>query len=366
MSVLGPLELRVGSAVLPMAGPKQRAVLAMLALHGNQVVSVDSLVDAVWGDRAPDRADHTLQQHVSAVRKLFDSAGQGSSASAALITRSPGYLLRVAALDVDEFERASSAGSDAATRREWSTAIAAFDAALSCWRGAALADTRDSAKLSAAAVRLDEARIAVLEARVEALLESGRARDAVPELEHLVDEYPFREQLRAQLMLALYRCGRQADALAAYQSARLVLTENLGIEPGADLRDLERSILLQLPKLDGASASSARERELYATFVADDRSTYGYLVFPDGQLVLLADGTTIIGRDESAQVRLVDSRVSRRHAEIVNAQGRALLRDLGSTNGTTINGTPVESHALSDGDVVNVGGVELRFHRPDD
>jgi len=359
VEVLGPLELSVAGERVPIAGPKQRALVALLALHANQVVPVGALVDVVWGDPPPDRAEHTLQQHVSAVRKLINSSRETPDLEPVLLTRSPGYLLQVDALDADAFERAAAIGYDAANGRRWPAALAAFDEALGCWRGPALADVRDSERLNAAAVRLDEQRLAVLEARVEARLECGQAREALPELEQFVAEFPLRERLRGQLMLALYRCGRQADALAAYQSARAVLIDELGIEPGAELRNLEQAILLQSPDLEAGAAPP--QRELFATFRADAPSTAGSLVLPDGQSVLLADGTTLIGRDPAARVHLVDSRVSRQHAQIESARGIALLRDLGSTNGTTVNGAPARDHVLRDGDVVSVGGVELRY-----
>ena len=363
VEVLGPLELKVAGERVPIAGPKQRAVVAMLALHANQVVPVGALVDVVWGDPAPDRAEHTLQQHVSAVRKLLESGREAAEGERVLVTRSPGYLLQVDTLDADEFERAASVGHDAASAERWPEALAAFDDGLKWWRGPALADARDTDRLNAAAVRLDEQRLAVVEARFEARLECGLAREALPELEQVVSEHPLRERLRGQLMLALYRCGRQADALAAYRSARSVLIEDLGIEPGAELRDLEQAILVQSPELDLGRATL--KRELYATFRADVPSTAGRVVLPDGQSVSLADGVTQIGRDPAAHVHLVDSRVSRQHAQIECVHGIAVLRDLGSTNGTTVNGEPANDHVLYDGDVVSLGGVELRFRRTD-
>jgi len=356
--VLGPLELRIGGEPVAIAGSKQRSVLAMLALQANQVVSVAALVDAVWGEPAPDRAEHTLQQHVSAVRKLLDPDRE--AAAAILLTRSPGYLLRTDALDADEFERSAASGVEAANARRWPEALAAFDAALRCWRGPALSDVRDSARLSSAAVRLDEHRLGVLEMQFEARLECGQARELVPELEQMVAEHPLRERLRALLMLALYRSGRQADALAAYQSARQVLIDELGIEPGPALRELEQAILEQSPDLDSGPTPSGNE--IYATFRADARSSAGRVQLPDGQVVLLVVGQTLIGRDPGAQVHLVDNRVSRRHALIEIASGRAVIRDLASTNGTTVNGASVSEQELSDGDVIGIGGVELRFH----
>jgi DNA-binding SARP family transcriptional activator len=350
--LLGPLDVTVDGERVPVAGPRQRALLAMLALHANQVVSVGALVDAVWGEPAPDRADHTLQQHISALRKLLGAS--------VLSTRSPGYILHVDALDADEFEHATAQGFDAVAATRWDDALASFDAALRCWRGSALADARDSERLEAAAVRLDEQRLAASEMHCEARLECGQLREVVPELEHLVAEHPLRERPRALLMLALYRSGRQADALAAYQDARRVLVEELGIQPGTELRNLEQAILEQRPDLD--SPSAGRRSEIYATIRSDARITACRIELPDGQAVLIHEGITLIGRDPAAQVHLVDNRVSRHHAEIETGSGGCTLRDLASTNGTTLNGAPVTEARLTDTDLIGIGGVELRFH----
>lgn len=359
VGILGPLELSVAGRSVMITGPKQRSLLAMLALHANRPVAVGALVDAVWGDPVPDGAEHTLQQHVSAIRKLLEPGRGSATAATILLTRSPGYELRVESLDADEFERSAAAGFAAAGSGRWPDAMDALAAALACWRGPALSDVRDSPKLSAAAVRLDEQRLTVLEALFDARLESGEAGAVVAEIEQLVVEHPFRERLRAQLMLALYRSGRQADALSAYRTTRQVLIDELGIEPGAALRDLEQAILLQSPELDGARSGSLGE--LHATFRADARPDVARVELPDGQAVLLAEGTTLIGRDPAAQVRLVDNRVSRHHAHIETVAGVSILRDAGSTNGTTVNGSPIREHTLLDGDVISIGGVELRF-----
>ena len=209
-------------------------------------------------------------------------------------------------------------------------------------------------------MRLDEQRLTALEALFDARLESGQAGEVVAEIEQTVSEHPFRERLRGQLMLALYRCGRQADALAAYRAARDVLVAELGLEPGVALRDLEQAILRQSPELDTGVPSLIGD--LHATFRrANARPNSGRVELPDGQAVLLAEGTTLIGRDPAAPVRLVDNRVSRHHAQIETIAGSCILRDAGSTNGTRVNGTPVSEHELRDGDVISIGGVELKF-----
>ncbi len=353
--VLGPLELAVDEQPISITGPRQRAVIVALALRANHVVSVSALVDAVWGDPAPDRAEHTLQQHVSALRKSIGSEH--------LVTRSPGYMLHVDALDVDVFADATAKGLAATTDARWADARVAFQDALDLWRGDALADVRESASLEAAAVRLDEQRLTALEMCFEARLECGQARELVPELEQLVVSHPLRERLRALLMLALYRAGRQADALAAYQNARRALIDELGIEPGAELRDLEQAILLQSPELQtGTTRGVISVGDVYATFRADARDDLGHIRLPDGQAFLLTVGTTLIGRDPTAAIRLVDSRVSRRHAEIDTRNGCCVVRDLASTNGTTVNGETITAEKLlNDGDRIGIGGVELTF-----
>ena len=357
--VLGPLELSAGGASVAVAGPKQRSLLAMLALHANRVVPIDALIDAVWGDPIPDRAEQTLQQHVSTLRKVLEPDRATRGEVPILVTRSPGYVLHVDGLDADAFERHAASGSAALAEGRWADALGAFDAALALWRGPALADARETARLHSVAVRLDGERLAALEMRYEARLECGQAREAVPELEQMVAEQPLRERLWALLMLALYRSGRQADALAAYQAARRGLIDELGIEPGAALRDLEQAILLQSHSLDPGPSGSIRE--IHSTFRADDRIDGGRIELPDGQAVLLTAGTTLIGRDPAAHVRLVDNRVSRRHAQIEIADRKCVLRDLDSTNGTQVNGVATVEQVLHDGDVVDVGGVELRF-----
>src|SRR5262249_3673563 len=155
--------------------------------------------------------------------------------------QAPGYRLDVASVDVEEFEALTEQARAAAGANDWRTADAAFTEALALWRGDALVDARDSDRLQAAATRLDERRLEVLEGSLDARLQLGEHRAAVTELERLVYEHPLRERLRGLLMLALYRCGRQADALAAYQEARSALVEGLGIEPGPELRALEQA-----------------------------------------------------------------------------------------------------------------------------
>ena len=241
--ILGPLEVLLDGRPVPLTRPKQRALLLALLLRANEVVSVDSLVDALWGERPPATALVALQGHVSQVRKLLPPES--------LVTRPPGYLLRVEPewVDAHRFERLRAQAREALDAGDAPAAAASLREALALWRGSPLSDLADGSLLRAEAGRLEELRVAAVEERIEADLAAGRDSDLVPELESLVQTSPFRERLRGQLMLALYRAGRQADALQAYADARQALVEELGIEPGPDLQRLQQQVLRQDPLL---------------------------------------------------------------------------------------------------------------------
>jgi predicted ATPase/DNA-binding SARP family transcriptional activator len=242
--ILGPLEVAEGDRMFSLAGA-QRALLAVLLLSANEVVSADRLIDELWGEHVPESGRTALQVRVSQLRKaLGDDGGR-------ILTRAPGYLLRVDRdeLDLHRFERLVGEADGA----EPAEAAAKLREALGLWRGAPLDDLSHESFAQSAIRRLEELRLGAFEKRIEADLELGRHALIIAELETLVAEYPLREHLHAQLMLALYRCGRQADALSAYQSARRVLVEQLGIEPSAPLRQLEQSILRQEKSLDLAA-----------------------------------------------------------------------------------------------------------------
>jgi YVTN family beta-propeller protein len=244
--VLGAIEARCDGQTLSLGGPKQRALLAFLLLHANHPVSRDRLIDALWGDRPPSRAAASLDSYISRLRKLLGAER--------LVRESSGYVLKVEPdeLDLDRFERLVSDGR--------------FDEALDLWRGPALADILYEPFANGAAQELEERRPLALEQRIEVELEAGGGIDLVPELDRLVREHPLRERLIAQRMLALYRAGRQADALAAMQSARRRLSEELGLEPGPALSELERRILRHDPALGPRRArpatSTRRDRRL--------------------------------------------------------------------------------------------------------
>lgn len=247
--ILGPLEVADGDRLVSLAGA-QRSLLALLLLSANEVVSADGLIEELWGEEVPESGRTALQVRVSQLRKALGGAGER------IATRAPGYLLRVDRdeLDLCCFERLVSEADGA----EPAEAAAKLREALGLWRGTPLVDLSYASFAQSAIRRLEELRLAALEKRIEADLELGRQADLVGELETLVEEHPLREHLHGQLMLALYRCGRQADALAAYQSARRVLVEQLAIEPSAPLRRLEQAILRQEASLELAATVAAR------------------------------------------------------------------------------------------------------------
>jgi DNA-binding SARP family transcriptional activator len=243
--ILGPLEVVDGGAALPLGGAKQRGLLAVLLLHAGEVVSSDRLIDQLWGETPPATAAKVVQVYVSGLRKALGSAD-------ILLTRGRGYVLALESesYDLRRFEQLVQEGSETLAAGDARAAAAILRAALDLWRGPALADFAYEQFAQNAIARLEELRLAAIEARIEADLTLGRHGELVGELESLVAEHPLRERLRGQQMLALYRSGRQAEALDAYQGARRVLVEGLGIEPSPALQELVRSILRQDAALD--------------------------------------------------------------------------------------------------------------------
>ncbi len=238
--ILGPLEILIDGCRLDLGGHRQQIVLASLALEANRVVPVARLVNAIYGDDLPPTARAQVQICISALRRLFNVHGHPD----AIVTRSQGYLLQVAesGLDLDVFSDLVIRSRRARTAQALHEAVQHGRAALGLWRGAAL-DGLDSRLVQSAAGRLDERRISLNEDCVDLELELGRHRDLIPELTDLVERHPLRERLRGQLMLALYRCGRQAEALEVYRQTRRTMIEELGLEPNPWLQQLEHAIL---------------------------------------------------------------------------------------------------------------------------
>ncbi|MGH9282977.1 MAG: AfsR/SARP family transcriptional regulator, partial [Acidimicrobiales bacterium] len=266
--LLGPVEVAVGGRLVEIGSAQQLSLIATLALHPGAVVSSESLIDVLWGDDPPATAHPTLRGLVARLRKALGGDGQGPVAW--LRGKGSGYVLDLTSEQVDatRFERLSATGRDALARFDASVAAHALREALALWRGPAFGALSSSPAFSVEAHRLDEARLAATEDLAEAELLLGRPGDALARLEPHVEANPLRERAWGQLMLALYRLGRQADALRAFQAVRHVLAEELGVEPTPALRELEAGILQHRPDLitggqgDGRPLAPVRPRPL--------------------------------------------------------------------------------------------------------
>jgi DNA-binding SARP family transcriptional activator len=252
--ILGPLEAFDGERALSLGGTRQRAVLALLLLHPNEALSRDVIVDELWGENPPPTAAKVLQNCISALRKELPDAAE------TLRTVGSAYALQVGTdeLDRDRFEHAVAKGRAALAAGDTEHAAEQLRAALGLWRGAPLSEFAYERFAQEEIVRLEELHVEAVEDRIDADLACGRGDELVAELEALVARHPVRERLRRQLMLALYRSGRQAEALAAYRDARQTLLGELGIEPTRALQELQKSILAQDPSLDAAPRPAAR------------------------------------------------------------------------------------------------------------
>ena len=256
--ILGPLEVRDGTRRLPLDAPKQRSLLTVLLLHANRVVSTDQLIDELWDEAPPATARTTLQNHIRRLRAVLGLAIEEDRRHPRLVFDPPGYLVQVASteLDLHRFEQLAEQGRTAMSSGQLERAANHLRAALDLWRGPALAGVALGPISRSHAAHLEEARFAALEHRIRADLELGRHGDLVAELEALAREHPLRERLHGQLMLALYRTGRRAEALEVYQRARRLLVDNLGIEPNRQLQELQQAVLAADPALDLDRSSS--------------------------------------------------------------------------------------------------------------
>ncbi len=253
--VLGPLQVAANGSFLPLGGAKQRAVLALLLLHANEVVPLERLIDELWDESPPESAANIVQGYVSHLRKALEP-GRGRGEHELLVSRPPGYTLRINSdqFDAQRFARLSDEGHGLLEDGDADGAAERLRSALALWRGPALADLAYERFAQSEVERLEELRLAALEDRIDADLALGRHSALVGELRELIAKHPLRERLRAQLMAALYRCGRQAEALEVYRDGRIASSAELGIEPGPALRELERAILQQDPALGAPPA----------------------------------------------------------------------------------------------------------------
>ena len=266
--VLGPFEVLHAGRALALGSPKQRALLAALVISANGVVSVDRLAEELWGDEPPARAMASLQAYVSRLRRLLQPEGDRRGRSDVVVTQPPGYLLRVApeSIDAVRFERQAVDGIRLMAGGDAGGALAALDRALTVWRGPPYADFSYETFAQAEIARLTELRLAAVEARLSALIATGQAATAIAEAEAVVREAPLREGVWGSLMTALYAAGRQGEAMRAYQRARQILGDELGLEPGPVLQELEAGIVghtlqVGLPRLLAVPPAGRRPPE---------------------------------------------------------------------------------------------------------
>ena len=354
--VLGPLLVEHGEQTVPVRS-RQRLILAMLLMNAGRPVSVDRLIDGVWGDSPPDGAVNTLQVHVSQLRRAL------AVGDATILTQPPGYLLRCSPVQLDllMFEKLAHRGNDLLAAGEHAQAAQALGEALALWRGPPLENLPDGPFVESARTFLDERRLGVTEDRLRLLLTLRRDREVIEVGEDLLATHPLRESVWETVILALYRSGRQADALAHYRACRELLLDELGVEPMPGLQMLEQQILnhdrLLVPAVRPTSA-------LVIPSGRPGGQTVGQTVQRaqrrDSDLVL-ADGSVLPGRHPDCDVVLHDSQVSRRHAEVRLVNGRHLLLDLSSSNGTWIDDQPVLQHLLSEGDTFRIGDQVIAY-----
>ena len=322
--ILGPTEVVAGGRRVPLPSGRGRSLLALLALHAGEPVTADRLIDELWGEDPPPTARTIVHGLVSRLRRVFESRGAKTRPGGApLQTFGSGYRLAIEpdAVDAHRFKRLI----DDARAAPAEARAANLSAALALWRGPALADFAYEPFAQRAITALEELRTEAIEERIEADLASGRAGDLVPELEQLIQNHPFRERLRGSLMLALYRSGRQADALQAYLDARSLLVEELGLEPGPALRELEVAILRQDPVLEAPPTDRAPTGppDSPGSWLPRERRTV---------TVALMDVAPGVDPDMDAEaVGRLGAQSARVAAEVIERHGGRVERELGET-----------------------------------
>lgn len=363
--LLGPMEMSVEGTLVPLGTPKQRAVLAMLLINRNRPVSVESLITAVWEEWPPSGARASIHSYVSNLRKLL--SGAGIDPRGVLAAAPPGYRLSVPdnGCDLGRFISEKTAGVHAAASGRFEDASRHLSAALAEWRGPVLEDLHGSQFVETFATALTEDKIIAHTAKAEAEIACGRAAGVVTELEALTVEHPYRESLWAQLITAFYLTERQSDALAAYRRVKRTLADDLGIDPGQTLRDLNELVLRQEP-LD--AKKSARTTAVGTVTVLDQRTQatgqlpFGYLHEASGPSYPLRATATRIGRLSDNDIVLEGANVSRHHAVIVDTGTNYIINDLRSSNGVHVQHQRIRSAAtLNDGDHIRICDHEFTF-----
>jgi DNA-binding SARP family transcriptional activator len=365
--ILGPIEVWSDGGRLDLGGPRQLRLFALLLVNANRAVPNDQLIEALWGPESSPGAAKRLQVAIVRLRKAL---GEQS-----VQTIGGGYRLVVEPrdLDADAFNERVKHGRHALDRGEAPVASEFLRSALSMWRGPALAEVAYEPFAQAEIRRLDELRLNALEERIEADLQLGRHFDLVGELDALVAEHPTRERFPRQLMLALYRSGRQADALEIFQRARAGLAERLGLEPGPALQSMQAQVLAHDPALDlPREPVTAKEWKVVAEPPAPAPPSRAFLVVRaghSGQRIIRLDGARqlTLGREPNTDVPLTgDPKISRVHALLERVGDDWSISDDGlSRNGTYCNGKRIHRlQRLEDGDLLRIGATTIIFRNP--
>ncbi|WP_297776663.1 BTAD domain-containing putative transcriptional regulator, partial [Mycobacterium sp.] len=307
LGVLGPLQVRQDGAPVAIPGAKPRAVLTMLGLHDGSVVSADALVELLWGEDPPRTAAKALQTHISSLRRAL---GDGF-----VLTQGAGWALADSEVDASRYKRVARLGRDAAAAGDTSQAVARFEEALALWRG--IPDLPDGRRGTSEKTRWIEGHAALVEDRADALLATGRAAEVVGDLEAAVADAPLRERRWGQLMLALYRAGRQGEALGAYQRARSLLADELGVDPGPELRRLEAAIVAQDASLDIAVAQHVASVTRAVTFLLTD-----------------IEGSTAAWEADADAMALALARHDELVEQVVTSRGGRLIKTRGEGDAT--------------------------------
>ncbi|MFF4025181.1 MULTISPECIES: BTAD domain-containing putative transcriptional regulator [Nocardia] len=362
--VLGPVQLSVGGTAVPVGGPKPRALLAALAVNRRRAVSSQALADIVWNEEPPDSYQASLQVFVSNIRKALRNSGVDPAT--VLRTESSGYRLDITddECDLGRFEATRKAAIEAGAAGDHESASRLYGAALEQWSGRALDDLSGTRFADTFATAMDEERLLVASARIDAEIACGRASSVVGELVAMTNEHPMREPLWVQLITALYLSGRQADALEACRRVRAVLADELGIDPGPALVELEKRVLRQEPLNTMAIAQVERmAKAMTETVTETPRSARaGRLRLADGRVIPIAKGGLKIGRMTDNDLILDDPKVSRYHAHVLPSRAGMLIKDLASANGIYVDDEVVDSGTmLFGGELIRIGSTVLSF-----
>ncbi|WP_236976944.1 ATPase/transcriptional regulator EmbR [Mycobacterium kiyosense] len=364
--VLGPLEMSIGGTLVPLGTPKQRAVLAMLVINRNRPVGVDSLITALWEEWPPSGARASIHSYVSNLRKLVSGAGVDSRV--VLAAAPPGYRLTIAenTCDLGRFIAEKTAGVHAAAGGRFEQASQHLSAALKEWRGPVLDDLRDFQFVDSFATALVEDKIIAHTAKAEAEIACGRASAVISELEALTNEHPYREPLWAQLITAYYLTDRQSDALNAYRRVKTTLADDLGIDPGPNLRALNERVLRQEPldakqtaKVTAVGTVTALDQR---TMAASQQVTAYLHDLATGRDYQLHGAATRIGRLSDNDIVLDSANVSRHHAVIVDTGTNFIINDQRSSNGVHVRHQRIRVAAtINDGDHIRICDHEFTF-----